>query len=131
VVERRSFIQAVAVGGVATLAGLTPVATSRLRADNSTTTNEKPEKPAESLIKELYAGLSDAQKKRVVLPWDSKERLRMSFNRALNRTTIGDVYTKAQRGLRGRGGVPANQPQRHLGRQQGLRELRCPHFWRS
>jgi hypothetical protein len=52
---------------------------------------------AEALIKELYGGLSDDQKKAVVAPFEDAGRLKI-YNAALGKK-IGDAYTKPQREL--------------------------------
>lgn len=95
-VDRRDFLRAagaataaVALGGVAQAAA--PIQT-------------KP-RPAEELVRELFADLSADQKKRVVLPYEhgrtnTKRPLRQGmFNEAINKIHIGDVYTKAQQEL--------------------------------
>jgi hypothetical protein len=53
---------------------------------------------AEDLVKELFAGLTEKQKKAVVKPWDHPARKSVNPNKALDRT-IGDVYTKEQQDL--------------------------------
>lgn len=94
-VDRRSFL-GVLGGGVAAVA-VTSAAKVAKAAD-------KPAKPAEELIKELHAGLSDEQKSKVVLGWDHGSngaiptRLGM-YNAPIHRATIGSVYTKAQQEL--------------------------------
>jgi len=75
------------------------------KAADTATTAVKKAKPAEALIKELFTGLSDEQKKIVVMPWDHgtkngqgvATRLRM-YNGPISKT-IGDVYTPAQQDL--------------------------------
>jgi len=51
--------------------------------------------PAEDLAKELYAGMSDTQRKAVCMPFDSAQRLAVNPNHALNKT-IGSVFDKKQ-----------------------------------
>jgi hypothetical protein len=104
--DRRHFIRV--VGGqtaALTLAGLAGGA-ALARADETTPkSDDKPPKPAEALVKELYAGLSDDQKKELVLPWDHVARdgrgrltrLRM-YNSPIGRV-IGVTYTKPQQEL--------------------------------
>jgi hypothetical protein len=65
---------------------------------------KKPAKPAEDLVKELYATLTADQKKDVVLPWNHgasarslPTRMRM-YNSPINRR-IGQCYTQAQQEL--------------------------------
>ncbi|QVL30424.1 DUF3500 domain-containing protein [Telmatocola sphagniphila] len=53
--------------------------------------------PAEELVKELFAGLSEDQKKNIQLPWNHEARGRM-YNKALGKP-IKDVYTKPQQEL--------------------------------
>ena len=67
------------------------------RKDNPAKSVKKPEKPAEALIKELFAGLAAEQKKAVVHTWDDKRRLGM-YNAPIG-AKIGKVYTQAQRDL--------------------------------
>src|SRR6059036_2990682 len=65
--DRRGFLHA-AAGTAVTLVGLqaVPSATPRVRADGPA----RASKPAEALIRELHAGLSEEQRSRVVLPWN-------------------------------------------------------------
>src|SRR5436190_5446952 len=101
-VDRRSFIRA-AGGAAASLA----LAGGVLVADEKKTEAKKA-KPAEDLVKELFSGLKEEQKKKVNLAWDhgTKEgkggvktglptRLGM-YNAAIGGTRIESVYTKAQ-----------------------------------
>jgi hypothetical protein len=102
--DRRLFMKA--VGGTAvTLAGLeaVPSVAAVARADEPATPAKA--KPAEALVRELYTGLSEAQRRSVVLPWnhgatatEPATRLRFYNSAALNRP-IGNVYTPAQRDL--------------------------------
>jgi hypothetical protein len=62
-------------------------------------------RPAEALVRELYATLTAEQKTRVVLPWNhgatpnaTATRLRM-FNASINQHNIDAVYTAAQKDL--------------------------------
>jgi hypothetical protein len=102
--HRRSFIRnagesaagLIALGG---LAAVPAVATAKV------VPVKKPAKPAEELVKELYASLTGDQKKDVVMAWDhgsaNGRRLptRMGmYNRYINKP-IGSVYTKAQQEL--------------------------------
>ncbi len=110
--DRRRFIQAVG-GGTAAWLGLsglatagpisaTPIATGLGRA-----VRRNP-RPAEELVRELFAGLNATQKQEVVLPWDHgaaknalPTRLRM-YNQAILKKEIGENYTKPQQELIGR-----------------------------
>src|SRR6185369_17305506 len=66
----------------------------------------KDEKPAETLVKELYAGLSEEQRRELVLPWDhgtdgdkgKPTRLGM-YNSPVKGLKIGEKYSKAQQEL--------------------------------
>lgn len=100
--DRRGFLHA-AAGTAVTLVGLqaVPSATPRLVADAPA----RAARPAEALIRELHAGLSDAQKSRVVLPWNhgpangTPTRLRMYNAAIFGDRRLQDVYTPAQREL--------------------------------
>jgi hypothetical protein len=84
--SRRGFLRAAGVG--ATALAMSPYA--GLRAQEI-----KPsDRLAESLLRELYSGLQEDQKKSVVLPIDAPERLKY-YNAALGKK-IGDVYSKVQ-----------------------------------
>lgn len=101
--DRRTFLNA--VGGTAvTLVGLQAVGSApHVLADTPAPAAARQAKPAEALIRELYSGLTDAQKTRVCYAWDHRQgnqsptRLRM-YNAAIG-TTIGDGYTPAQQEL--------------------------------
>jgi hypothetical protein len=65
----------------------------------------KPEKPAETLIKELYSTFSDDQKKELVLPWNHggekggiPTRMGM-YNAPIMKKTVSGSYTKPQQEL--------------------------------
>lgn len=99
--DRRDFLRMVGAGvagGIA--AGAAPGVLSAADAP------PKSEKPAEALVKELYAGLSSEQRRELVLPWDhgkgkgdgDPKRLGM-YNSALEGLKIGEKYTKAQQDL--------------------------------
>src|SRR5436190_17605280 len=92
-VDRRGFLR-VAGGAAAalTLARL-PAWAQEKPADSSN-------KKAEDLIKELHAGLSEDQKKTIVMPHASPDRLKI-YNKALNKP-LGEAYTKPQQELVGR-----------------------------
>ena len=96
--DRRNFIRVLG-GGVAALAA-TATGAPRLRADQAPAPKVK---PAETLIHELYASLSETQKNTVVLPWDHgrgaiPSRLGM-YNSPLLNQSIGQIYTKPQQEL--------------------------------
>src|SRR5262245_61693928 len=101
VVDRRRFIRVVGgqTAGLLALGGLS--GSARAAAPPAR------KKPGEDLVRELYSGLSAAQKKRVVLAWDHKRpggrptRLGM-YNAPIGGVKIGSVYTKAQQDLLGR-----------------------------
>ncbi|HEY7313874.1 MAG TPA: DUF3500 domain-containing protein [Gemmataceae bacterium] len=96
--DRRSFIRTLALGGAALTAGSTS-----LLLPSSAWADKKPmprvaNPVAEDLVKELFAGLTDNQKKAVVKPWDHQARKSVNPNRPLDKT-IGAVYTRAQQDL--------------------------------
>lgn len=86
-IDRRVFIK---MAGAASLVGALPVLAQ----------DPKPNRTAEELIKELYAGLTDEQKKSVVAPFGDPARLKI-YNKALG-ATIGQAYSKPQQELVGR-----------------------------
>jgi hypothetical protein len=91
--SRRGFLQA--MGGAAAIAA---VGGRTLRAADA------PAKPAEALIKELYATLDASQKKEVALPYDHDlndgvTMRQRTFNASPNGTKIGEKYTKPQQEL--------------------------------
>jgi len=102
--DRRHFLRSAA------LAAAVPVAvgaTGGLIAAEAKKAEDKPAekkaKPAEDLIRELFSGLSEKQKKDIVLPWDHgagknrvPNRLALAPNRALLGKTIDKNYTKTQ-----------------------------------
>ena len=93
--SRRQFLRA--MGGAAALA---VGSASLLRGED---TKAAP-KPAEGMIKELFATLNDDQKKTLVLPYDDKAengllKRQMTFNAAVNGKRIADNYTKPQQDL--------------------------------
>ena len=109
VVDRRNFIRVLGgqAAGLAALAGGAGTAGRVLAADDAKPKKSvRPAKPAEELVRELYAGLSDQQKKEIVLPWDhgsddgkrTPTRLRM-YNSPINGKLISKVYTKPQQEL--------------------------------
>ena len=106
-VGRRDFLMA--VGGTAvTLASLEalPSKVAAQPAAQPAQPAARANKPAESLIRELYQGLSDEQKRRVVYAWNhggennaTPTRKRMYNAAIFNNHNIGAVYTPAQREL--------------------------------
>lgn len=105
---RRDFLMA--VGGTAvTLAGLelaTSVAGAQATAQPAQPAQPRAARPAEALIRELYEGLTDAQKARVVYPWNhgnannaTPYRQRMYNAAIFPMHNIGAVYTPAQKEL--------------------------------
>src|SRR5262245_45002990 len=86
-VDRRDFIRGV-VGGTAAALALTGAA-SGADAPAAAETKVRQPRPAEDLVRELFAGLDDAQKKRVVLDFDhgakGKRPTRLGmYNQAIN-----------------------------------------------
>ena len=82
-VDRRDFMRLLggAAAGAVVPSSLTPVSA---RAET-----KKPEKaerkdsPAEALVKELFAGMNDDQKKQVVAPFTDSKRTALNPNRAI------------------------------------------------
>jgi hypothetical protein len=97
--DRRGFIRALALGGAALTAGpASLLLPGRAWADEKKPMPRVANPVAEDLVKELFAGLTDAQKRAVVKPWDHAARKSVNPNQALDQT-IGAVYTKAQQDL--------------------------------
>jgi hypothetical protein len=104
--DRRDFIRVVG-GGAVSLAALSSLpAAPRVLGDEKAQATAKAEKPAEALIKELYASLTSEQKPNLVYPWDHVQggqrtptRMRMYNAPIFNRHTIGTAYTKPQQEL--------------------------------
>jgi hypothetical protein len=89
--SRREFLTATAgVAAAATAASLLP--TSRIFAAPTKTS------PAESAVKELYATLSDDQKKQMALPLDDARRTKISANWSITSANIGS-FSKSQQEL--------------------------------
>jgi hypothetical protein len=99
--DRRNFIRV--LGGAAVALGAGGLAGRTFAADAPKPTDAKPAKPAEEILKELFAGLSDEQKKKATFAFDEKggpaglKRLGM-YNGSIG-AKIGDVYTKPQQEL--------------------------------
>lgn len=100
--DRRHFIRVLGTQAAALAVAGSAGATVARAADKPAAT-----KPAESLIRELFATLTADQKKAVALPWDhgvkegkgTPTRLGM-YNAAVNKqTVIKDAYTKPQQEL--------------------------------
>jgi len=87
---RRKFLGL--VGGAAALAAANYV--SPLRAADLVAPTTKPARPAEALVREFYDGLTETQRRIVVLPWDHRvkegaqlTRLGM-YNRAISQPIV-------------------------------------------
>lgn len=104
-VGRREFLTA--VGGTAvTLASLEVVPKLALAQGTPAQPAQPRQKPAEALIRELYQGLTEEQRRRVVYPWNHGQannqlptRQRMYNGPIFAAHNIGAVYTQAQREL--------------------------------
>ena len=93
--SRRDFL--LAMGAAAGVAAAVP---ARGRADEA----KAAPKPAEGLIKELHATLSEDQKKSLIQPYDhgaseGRPTRQRTFNAAFNEKLIAENYTKPQREL--------------------------------
>jgi Protein of unknown function (DUF3500) len=106
VLDRRRFIRVVGerTAALAALGGLA-AATPRLLADDARPQDaDRAAKPAEALIRELYASLSSDQKQDLVYPWDHvkagrKTPTRLGMYNAPIFKTIEKTYTKPQQEL--------------------------------
>src|SRR5262245_17598485 len=101
--DRRHFIRVLGeqTAGVVALGAVAAAAPHLAAADKPAVTApaKKPAKPAEALVKELFAGLSAEQKKAIVYPWEDRRRLGMYNGPFAKESTIGKTYTKAQQEL--------------------------------
>jgi hypothetical protein len=105
--DRRGFIRVLGQGTAAALSlgGLATGATAAPSgAEAKPKPTQRPAKPAEALVRELYATLSDDQKQKLVLPFDhgagrgrvpTRQRI---YNGVLGKR-IGEAYTKPQQEL--------------------------------
>jgi len=98
-IGRRNFLRVAGVAAVALSAG------GISRADAPAAEAPKKARPAEDLVRELFASLKDEQKKKVVLPFDHgagkgsrPTRLGM-YNAPINKVRLKDVYTSPQQEL--------------------------------
>lgn len=106
-IGRRDFL--LAVGGTAVSVASLELIPSLASAQPAVTPPAQPARaprPAEALIRELFSGLSDAQKARVVYPWNhgnannaTPTRQRMYNGAIFAMHNIGAVYTPAQKEL--------------------------------
>src|SRR5262245_35305178 len=104
-IDRRNFIRVIGERTAALVAlGGAAGSLSSLREAAEVKSDDKPN-PTEGMINELYANLSDAQKKEVDLPWDDaagqgKLPTRMGmYNAPILQKRIGQSYTKPQQEL--------------------------------
>jgi len=92
--SRRGFLGST-LGGAALLGFGGKLLPSLAAADAPAAVAVKTIKPAETLIMELFSGLSAAQKKQVCLPFTDKGRVG-TYNAAFKNEGIGKIYTKPQ-----------------------------------
>ncbi|HWY87824.1 MAG TPA: DUF3500 domain-containing protein, partial [Gemmataceae bacterium] len=103
--DRRGFMRT--MGGTAGIlaAGAVAAQAPRVWAEPQLAPANRNAKPAEALVQELYTGLSDEQKRQVVMPWNHgaganqlPTRMRM-YNAPINANRIGTAFTPAQQEL--------------------------------
>jgi hypothetical protein len=95
-IARRDFIRVLGTTAAVAAVGLSPLARARAA-------RVEKQKQAEALVFELYASLSDDQKKKIVRPWDhgvrdgrgTPSRLKTG-NAAVDKLMLGHEYKKAQ-----------------------------------
>jgi len=94
-VDRRELLRYVSIAPAVLAAGTLGTATLLRAADAKPVASDRKPGPAEDLIKELYSGMTDEQKKAVCRPYSDNARKSLNPNKALDKT-IGTVYTKPQ-----------------------------------
>jgi len=95
--DRRELLRYVSIAPVAVAAGAA-LKPSKASAEMLPMPREYKAGPAEALVKELYAGMSEEQKKSICRPYDNAARLSVNPNRALDKT-VGSVFDKTQQEL--------------------------------
>jgi hypothetical protein len=100
--DRRDFIRTISTGVAGVVAGASLLSPSRiLAAPTATSSNTK---PAESLVQELFATLTDDQKKAMTFAWDHGAESGMptrlkTYNAPPLRKRLGEQFTKPQQEL--------------------------------
>jgi len=99
-VDRRELLRYISITPVAiAAASAVGMTTGSARAAESNELLPMPREfkagPAEDLAKELYAGMSETQRKAVCLPFEDARRLSVNPNHALNKT-VGSVFDAKQ-----------------------------------
>lgn len=98
-IDRRDLLRYVSIAPVAVAGGVAlNTSVARGADDGLPKPREFKPGPAEDLVKELYSGMSDEQKKAVCFNYDHKDRLALSPNRALGQV-IGKAFDKKQQEL--------------------------------
>jgi hypothetical protein len=103
--DRRNFIRVVG-GSTASLLAAGSVAPALVHADAPAANNNRPARPAEALVRELFDGMTQEQRRTLVLAYDhgagrnnaTPTRKRM-YNAAINGERIGQHYTRPQQEL--------------------------------
>lgn len=95
--DRRDLLRYVSIAPAAVAAGamMSPAIAS---AEELPSPREFKANPGGELVKELFAGMSETQKKAAVKPWTDARRMSVNPNRALDKT-IGNVFDKKQQEL--------------------------------
>jgi len=98
-IDRRELLRYVSIAPAALAAGVAlKPATARAANEVLPMPREWKVGPAEALVKELYASMTDVQKKAACRPYDNPDRLTVNPNHALDKP-IGAVYDKTQQEL--------------------------------
>lgn len=95
-VDRRDFLRVVGTGAAALAAGTAIVPTLSASPHRIPLPRRGP-RPAEALCRELFANLTEEQRRQVLLPWNSPLRLR-TYNSPMN-VRISTAYTAPQQEL--------------------------------
>ncbi len=104
--DRRNFMRNVGGTATALAAGTVLGSGQRIWAEPQEAPANRVARPAEELVRELYASLNEEQRRQIVLPWNhgtgnnnaTPTRMRM-YNAALNNQRIGQIYNQQQQEL--------------------------------
>lgn len=97
-IDRRELLRYVSIAPAAVAVAATLPGSARAEKEILPMPRVRSANPGGDLVKELFAGMSEQQKKDVVMPWDNAARLSVNPNRALGKT-VGSVFDAKQQEL--------------------------------